>query len=91
MTPFQRIELKDQVPSQSGIQFLYAEVAAASTGPLAIVHYADEGNEQPLGLRLDMDKKVFIDRLDDREKDDAVSSGASIVASVIFGAVRGRA
>lgn len=88
MSKFWRIDLREHVSSDGPIEFLYAEVSAPSTGPLAIVHYADEGKEQQYGLRFDMDKRVFIDHLDDPEKDGAITASADTVATVIFKGVQ---
>ncbi len=63
------IDLKDRVPSGTAIQFLRVEMAADFVTPFALVRYAVFGQEPPNGLRLDMDKQIFLDGLPSEEKD----------------------
>ena len=81
---FRQIDLKGEITTTSSIEFLYAEMSAASTGPLAIIHYSDDGNEQEYGLRFDLDKRVFIDHFDDPEKEKTLTSSAHTIGSTIF-------
>ena len=46
-------------------------------GPLALIQYAVNGQEQRLGLRLDIDKGVFLDSPGDQEMDNAILSPAA--------------
>lgn len=87
MGKFRRIDLRDQVPSAGPIEFLSADVSAAANTPFAVIHYADAGKKQPFGLRLDLDKRVFLDHLDDPEKEEALCSSASAVVSVVVASV----
>jgi len=82
-TRFHKIDLR-QIPEMGSIKFLYAETSATATGSLVIVHYADHGQEEPDGLRLDLDKEVFLDHVDDPRKDSVFSLNASVVASTVF-------
>ena len=41
-------------------------------GPLALIQYAVNGQEQRYGLRLDIDKGVFLDSSGDQEVDNAI-------------------
>ena len=89
-TPYIRIDLAE-VPSSGRLEFLYAEVLATATAtgtslsPFAKIHYAVDGFEQPYGLRFDLDKGVFLDHFDDDpEKEKALSSTASELASAVF-------
>jgi|SRR5208337_3843118 len=71
----------DVRPSNSSIiQFLRAEVNASSYAPFALIRYAIRGNERSKALRLDLDKRVFID-LDDAEKSDDFTAVADFTAA----------
>lgn len=78
----QKIDLT-QIPPLGSITFLHAELSATATSSIVVVYYADQGKPQPLGLRLDLDKKVFLDHLDDVLKDRDVSLEAATVASTV--------
>jgi len=59
-------------------------VLARGAGPLATVYYADNGKRQRYGLRLGMDKWVFLGRFeDDSERDRELTCSAEAVASAI--------
>src|SRR5262249_5425876 len=58
---FQSIDLRGHVPVLASIEFLSAEMPIGLTGPLALIQYAVNGQPQRLGLRLDIDKGVFLD------------------------------
>ena len=73
-----------QIPEVGPIKFLYAETSATATSSLVIVHYADNGQKQPYGLRLDLDKGVFLDHLGDPQIDATVSSMANMIASEVL-------
>lgn len=60
---FAKVDLSD-MPSVGSIGFLYADVAANRNVPFAAVHYAEDGQEQELGVRLDADKRVFFDHFE---------------------------
>lgn len=47
------------------MRFLAADVLASGAEPLATVYYAGNGKKQRYGLRLDMDKRAFLDRFED--------------------------
>lgn len=81
---YRKVVLEDLVPAKKDLQFLYAEVSTTSTGPLATVYYAIAGEPQEYGLRFDFDKRIFLDHLDDPERDAAVSSTAGEIANAIF-------
>ena len=59
------IEFCGQIPSAHGISFLGADVPASSFVPFAMVQFAVSGRTQKDCLRLDIDKKVFLDHLQD--------------------------
>lgn len=87
MIRFQHFDLTGQIPKAGSIEFLSAEMSATATDSLAIIRYADDGEEQPYGLRLDLDKGVFLDHLDDPEKEEALCSSASAVVSAVVASV----
>jgi hypothetical protein len=63
------IDLSDQVPNGSAVRFLRAEMAADYVTPFALVRYSLHGKEPEAGLRLDMDKRIFLDDLPPEEQD----------------------
>jgi len=86
MSDFCRVDLEGKVQNAGTIRFLFADVPASRSVPFAVIHYADDGEEQAYGLRLDLDKRVFLDHLDDPKKDDAVRSRVlEIVVAVSAG------
>jgi hypothetical protein len=63
------IDLRGHIPGGAAIEFLRAEVPSGQYhGPFAVIHYALHGVEQDLGLRLDMDKQVFLDHYAARQE-----------------------
>ena len=60
------IPLRDSRFAKGPIQFLRVETSSAPT-PFARIRYAIEGEEQPLGLRLDLDKGIVLLDQDDPE------------------------
>ena len=61
--------LEGRVEGGAAVEFLHVERAAESTTPFALLRYSINGHQQKLGLRLDLDKGVILDRLNDPEKD----------------------
>lgn len=51
--------------------------------PLAMVHYSLDGVPQPLALRIDFGKQVFLDHLADTDLDAQVSSKASNIVAYL--------
>ena len=76
MSYFRSIDLRGHVPGMASIEFLRAEMPI-EPGPLALIQYAVNGQEQRLGLRLDIDKGVFLDSPGDQEMDNAILSPAA--------------
>lgn len=66
------------------IKLEWADVAAPQSLPLAVIRFSENGKMQPLGLRLDLDKKVFIDHLDEPKNDEFLSSIAKETTYEIF-------
>ena len=79
------IPLEGIVPeSESGsLDFLSIEVSSTATG-LGVVQYKDEGKKQDLGLRIDLDKGVFLDHLDDESKEKTLVNSVQYITSAVF-------
>jgi hypothetical protein len=78
------IPLDIRPPNFSFIQFLRAEVNATTYTPFALIRYAIRGNERSKALRLDLDKRAFIDPGDaEQSESDDFAAAAEAVASVI--------
>jgi hypothetical protein len=65
------INLTDNVPSVGGLVFLRAEWWDPSSR-FVLVRYSYKGHEEELGLRLDLDKKVFLDHVPGPKFDEEV-------------------
>jgi len=63
------IPLEIQITERPFIRFLRAEVNASNYTPFALIRYAVRGHERSKALRLDLDKRVFIDPGDFEESD----------------------
>jgi hypothetical protein len=81
MTKFLTIDLENQVPDVGPVKFLWADLSAKRT-PFAVVHYSYDGTPQDFGLRLDLDKLVFLDRPDDIDPESA-DGAAKKIASIV--------
>ena len=80
------IDLKDRVEGGESIEFLRAETSATMNTPFVIVWYALDGREQDLGLRLDLDKRVFLDQgvFDDTPRRETfVEHAAPLISGVV--------
>lgn len=66
MSEFRTLDLVPDGLWQESLQITKAQVLKRG-GPLAIVSYRMGGRDTSLGLRLDMDKRVFLDAPDDLE------------------------
>jgi hypothetical protein len=53
-----------------------------------VVHHARDGAEHPLGLRMDMDKRVFLDHLDDAADAAAIQELAAAVWEALAAGLR---
>ena len=77
MAKFRTIDLKGHVPSSTSIEFLCAEISAEYYTPFAIIRYSLQGEEQEDGLRLDLDKQVFLDdHFEEQEKKELLKETA---------------
>jgi len=67
------IDLEHHIPDVDGISFLRAEWWDERSR-FVLVRFAVNGKEQELGLRLDLDKRVFLDHFSDPKVDKLVQS-----------------
>ena len=81
MVEYRSISLKGKVPSGKSIEFLRAEICETYRLPLARVLYSMRGLEN--GIRLDLDKKVFIDHMDDDQDEEFIQGVAPEIARVL--------
>jgi hypothetical protein len=79
------IDLKNKVPDAGGgvVSFLRAEWWDPSSR-FVLVRYSRKGHEEELGLRLDLDKRVFLDHLsDDPHLDADVQSRVETIWKIV--------
>ena len=78
------IALPDEIKGGAGIEFLFAEVSKFFPAmPFAVVHYEENGKRAPLGLRLDLDKRVFLDHFDDKAKQEVLNRAAPEICAFV--------
>lgn len=77
------IDLKDEVPRGHTIELLRAETPAGLRAPFFRIHYAEEGRAVEAGLRYDLGKRVFLDKLEGENRTylDKISSDVFVVLS----------
>jgi hypothetical protein len=71
------IDLRNRVPGGASIQFLSAEVPEIEDPPVALIRYALAGEQPPTGLRLDLNKQVFLDHFAEGSAKEKVLEGAA--------------
>lgn len=71
------VDLRGEVRGGASIEFLCAETSNELAFPFAVVRYALEGREAETGLRIDLDKRVFLDHFDDDSQKEAVCRRAA--------------
>jgi hypothetical protein len=76
------ILLPDQI-QPAPIRFLRVEMAAGHITPFALVRYALDGAEQELGLRLDLDKRAFLDHFDRQDIESACRDTAPRIVNYL--------
>jgi NTE family protein len=82
--PYRKIfNLIDRAQNVGAVKFLRAEIYDDANGPLATIFYSVNGEEQPLGLRLDIGKRTFLDETGFEEIDQN-SKVAGSVADVLI-------
>ncbi len=80
------IDLDRKIPGGASIEFLRVEkpVGKYSHAPFVLVRYSLAGEEQEYGLRLDLDKQVFLDHFDDnQEKEEVIQKAAPKIIEVL--------
>lgn len=75
MSKTRLIPLEGTVPSSPSIHFISAEVPETRS-PFAMIWYSCKGSRQEYALRLDVDKGVFLDHLENREDDEFIRRAA---------------
>jgi len=78
------IALPGEIEGGAGIEFLFVEVSKVFPSmPFAVVHYEENGKRAPLGLRLDLDKRVFLDHFNDKAKEEVLSRAAPEICAFV--------
>lgn len=77
------IDLRNQIPTTGKVEFLRAETAAKQRTPFVLIRYALNGTEQKEGLRLDLDKRAFLDHFEDSSLEATVAKEARTLAEFI--------
>ena len=77
MEKIRSVKLKGRVPGGAGLEFERVEMPAGYDPPFALVRYSLCGEEQDTGLRLDLDKRVFLDHFEDQKEREAVIEQAA--------------
>jgi len=82
MADIKTIDLKYITQAAPWLSFLRAEWWDDSSR-FVLIRYSLEGKEQELGLRLDLDKKIFLDHMDDPKLDTIVQHEAENIWRVV--------
>ncbi len=77
------VRLPDGLASGGELQFLEAVLFQSPPLPFAIVHYSLDGTLEGMGLRLDLDKQVFLDHFPDTRTEEIASAAASEIVSFL--------
>jgi len=85
MPEIQTIDLRKQIPIKGEVEFLRAETSAQVRTPFVLVRYALNGAEQKEGLRLDLDKRAFLDHFEDSSLEATVATEALTIAKIVGG------
>jgi hypothetical protein len=85
MTSTRRIEFEGRVEDVGTLRFLRAEWQR-DRSRFVLIRYAVDGHEQPFGLRLDLDKRVFLDSLDNPKVDASVQERIPKILSIVAAA-----
>ncbi len=70
------VQLPKHLSTNQDFKFLEAVLFEVPRLPFAIVHYAVQGASEEMGLRLDLDKQVFLDHFDDADNEALASAAA---------------
>lgn len=77
-----RVTIPSGLKHAGKVELLNASIASHDS-PFAIVTYAVDGKIQELGLRLDLDKQVFLDKVGDPGVDDVLRGRAADVGNAV--------
>jgi hypothetical protein len=77
------IDLRKRVPGGAAIEFLRVEMAGIDISPFALIRYKKNGLEQPTGLRLDLDKRSFLDHFENREEERIIEAAAPLIVDLV--------
>jgi HSP20 family molecular chaperone IbpA len=77
-----RVTIPSRLKHVGNIELLNASVVSHGS-PFAVVTYAVDGKVQDLGLRLDLDKQVFLDKVDNPRVDDVLRGRAADVGNAV--------
>jgi hypothetical protein len=85
MEGIRKIEFGGQIKGSKALTFDRAELLPLEYGyvPLVLIKFSIMGHEQPLGLRLDLDKRAFLDNLDSQEMQDVLEVAAEQIAEFV--------
>ena len=70
------VQLPKRLSANRDFEFLEAVLFEKPRLPFAIVHYAVQGSPEEMGLRLDLDKQVFLDHFED-SRNEALATAAA--------------
>ena len=92
MNTIRIISLKGKIPGWNAIKFLRAEMSTRHRSPFALIRYSYNRSEPEYGLRLDLDKRVFLDHPFDKEEenkaiDETAPKIVEYLGSVLYSAV----
>lgn len=76
MDGFKFIELEGMNVKGQSIEFLNARISDEYFVPLAVVNYRLNGRDEELGLRLDMNKRAFLDHLTNTNQEEFLQQSA---------------
>ena len=77
------VSLPERLSRGGDVQFLQAVVFETPCLPLAIVNYSVRGRTEEYGLRLDLDKQVFLDHFPDAESEAIASAAAPAIVDFL--------
>ena len=87
----QAVDLKEHLPCYSPeLTFLRAEMSTRHLLPLALIRYALYGQEQEHGLRLDLEKQVFLDAIPEHDEMEGILQKAASEIAQYLGSLASR-
>jgi hypothetical protein len=82
MQTIKSVRLEGKLDDIGALRFLRAEWWRDDSRCL-LIRYAWDKKEQPLGLRLDLDKRVFLDKIDDPNVDASIQALTAKILSIV--------